>query len=47
MLQEMFKDAKGEIRSSISKRERQHNGQKIKGKRAVYQRGKDNTMAKR
>jgi hypothetical protein len=33
MLQEMFKDAKGEIRNRISKRERQHNGQKIKGKR--------------
>jgi len=33
MLQEMFKDAKGEIRNSISKKERQHNGQKIKGKR--------------
>ena len=33
MLQEMFKDAKGEIRNRISKRERQHNGQKIEGKR--------------
>jgi hypothetical protein len=43
------KDTKGVIRISISKKNRQHNGQKIpKGySESVYQRRTDNTMAKR
>jgi phage FluMu protein Com len=43
------KDTKGEIRIRISKKSRQHNGQKIpKGKsESVYQRRTDNTMDKR
>jgi hypothetical protein len=43
------KDTKGAIRIRISKRNRKHNGQKIpKGQsESVYQRGTDNTMAKR
>ena len=43
------KDAKGAIRIHISKKNRQHNGQKIpKGQsESVYQRRTDNTMAKR
>ena len=43
------KDTKGEIRIRISKKNRQHNGQKIpKGKsESVYQRRTDNTMDKR
>jgi hypothetical protein len=42
------KDTKGVIRISISKKSRQHNGQKIpKGySESVYQRRTDNTMAK-
>jgi hypothetical protein len=46
---EEFEDTKGVIRICISKRNRQHNGQKIpKGKSEyVYRRGTDNTMAKR
>ena len=43
------KDTKGAIRTSISKKNRQHNGQKIpKGQsESVYRRRTDNTMAKR
>jgi phage FluMu protein Com len=43
------KDAKGAIRIYISKKNRQHNGQRIpKGQsESVYQRRTDNTMAKR
>jgi hypothetical protein len=43
------KDIKGSIRICISKKNRQHNGQKIpKGQsESVYQRRTDNTMAKR
>jgi hypothetical protein len=42
------KDTKGVIRIRISKRNRQHNGQKIpKGQsESVYQRGTENIMAK-
>ena len=43
------KDTKGVIRICISKKKRQHNGQKIpKGQsESVYRRRRDNTMAKR
>ena len=43
------KDTKGAIRIRISKKKRQHNGQKIpKGQsESVYRRRRDNTMAKR
>jgi hypothetical protein len=43
------KDTKGVIRISISKKNRQHNGQKIQkgNSESVYQRRTDNTMAKR
>ena len=43
------KDTKGAIRICISKKNRQHNGQKIpKGQsESVYRRRTDNTMAKR
>jgi hypothetical protein len=44
-----FEDTKGAIRIYISKKNRQHNGQKIpKGQsESIYQRRTDNTMAKR
>ena len=47
-LQEEFEDTKGEIRGRKSKRNRQHNGQKIpKGQSgAVNRRRTDNTMDK-
>jgi hypothetical protein len=46
---EEFEDTKGAIRNRISKKNRQHNGQKIpKGpSETVYRRRTDNTMAKR
>ena len=48
-LYEEFEDTKGAIRIRISKKNRQHNGQKIpKGQsESVYRRRTDNTMAKR
>jgi hypothetical protein len=43
------KDTKGAIRTSISKKNRQHNGQKIPKRQSepVYRRRTNNTMAKR
>jgi hypothetical protein len=45
---EEFEDTKGAIRNRISKKNRQHNGQKIpKGQSETVYRRTDNTMAKR
>ena len=49
ILQDELEDTKGAIRICISKKNRQHNGQKIpKGQsESVYQRRTNNTMAKK